>query len=305
MSRKQRFSFRIKFSEFLFILYVTIAGVMLAFSSGSFVLNFKKIGFSIFTTLDKGVHAVVSGTKNTVLAVDKLRKLKKDYNELVIKLEKYEQMQRTNADIRKENQRLREQLDFVISMDEKNIPAQIISRELDNAFSYLTIDKGSINGIKKNMPVIAMQNGNRGLVGKVIQVGTFTSQIMPVYNINNIVSARVENTRDLGLVNGLGSQEQPLQMQYIRKSVASQLKYGDIIVTSGENDNYMRDITIGSISKIVALDYNSTLNIEVKPIIDFSRLETVIVVNQKELNDRKQEHPDGSANSDSERGSKK
>ncbi|MBC6713550.1 rod shape-determining protein MreC [Treponema sp. Marseille-Q3903] len=305
MSRKQRFSFRIKFSEFLFILYVTIAGVMLAFSSGSFVLNFKKIGFSIFTTLDKGVHAVVSGTKNTVLAVDKLRKLKKDYNELVIKLEKYEQMQRTNADIRKENQRLREQLDFVISMDEKNIPAQIISRELDNAFSYLTIDKGSINGIKKNMPVIAMQNGNRGLVGKVIQVGTFTSQIMPVYNINNIVSARVQNTRDLGLVNGLGSQEQPLQMQYIRKSVASQLKYGDIIVTSGENDNYMRDITIGSISKIVALDYNSTLNIEVKPIIDFSRLETVIVVNQKELNDRKQEHPDGSANSDSERGSKK
>ena len=239
MSRKQRFSFRIKFSEFLFILYVTIAGVMLAFSSGSFVLNFKKIGFSIFTTLDKGVHAVVSGTKNTVLAVDKLRKLKKDYNELVIKLEKYEQMQRTNADIRKENQRLREQLDFVISMDEKNIPAQIISRELDNAFSYLTIDKGSINGIKKNMPVIAMQNGNRGLVGKVIQVGTFTSQIMPVYNINNIVSARVQNTRDLGLVNGLGSQEQPLQMQYIRKSVASQLKYGDIIVTSGENDNYM------------------------------------------------------------------
>ena len=305
MSRKQRFSFRIKFSEFLFILYVTIAGVMLAFSSGSFVLNFKKIGFSIFTTLDKGVHAVVSGTKNTVLAVDKLRKLKKDYNELVIKLEKYEQMQRTNADIRKENQRLREQLDFVISMDEKNIPAQIISRELDNAFSYLTIDKGSINGIKKNMPVIAMQNGNRGLVGKVIQVGTFTSQIMPVYNINNIVSARVQNTRDLGLVNGLGSQEQPLQMQYIRKSVASQLKYGDIIVTSGENDNYMRDITIGSISKIVALDYNSTLNIEVKPIIDFSRLETVIVVNQKELNDRKQEHPDGSANSDSERGPKK
>ena len=305
MSRKQRFSFRIKFSEFLFILYVTIAGVMLAFSSGSFVLNFKKIGFSIFTTLDKGVHAVVSGTKNTVLAVDKLRKLKKDYNELVIKLEKYEQMQRTNADIRKENQRLREQLDFVISMDEKNIPAQIISRELDNAFSYLTIDKGSINGIKKNMPVIAMQNGNRGLVGKVIQVGTFTSQIMPVYNINNIVSARVQNTRDLGLVNGLGSQEQPLQMQYIRKSVASQLKYGDIIVTSGENDNYMRDITIGSISKIVALDYNSTLNIEVKPIIDFSRLETDIVVNQKELNDRKQEHPDGSANSDSERGSKK
>ena len=137
------------------------------------------------------------------------------------------------------------------------------------------------------MPVVAYQNGNQGLVGKVIQVGLFTSQIMPVYNIDNSVSARIQNTRDLGLVNGLGSQEQPLLLQYIRKRVLDELHYGDIIVTSGENNNYMRDIPIGTISKITVLDYNSSLNIEVTPILDFARLETVIVVNQKELNDRK------------------
>ena len=137
------------------------------------------------------------------------------------------------------------------------------------------------------MPVIAFQNGNQGLVGKVVQVGTFTSQIMPIYNINNIVSARIQNSRDLGLVNGLGSQDQPLLMQYIRKSVVDELSYGDIVVTSGENDNYMRDIAIGTISKITTLDYNSSLNIELIPIIDFARLENVVVVNQKELNDRR------------------
>jgi rod shape-determining protein MreC len=137
------------------------------------------------------------------------------------------------------------------------------------------------------MPVIAFQNGNQGLVGKVVQVGTFTSQIMPIYNINNMVSARIQNSRDLGLVNGLGSQDQPLLMQYIRKSVVDELSYGDIVVTSGENDNYMRDIAIGTISKITTLDYNSSLNIELIPIIDFARLENVVVVNQKELNDRK------------------
>ena len=137
------------------------------------------------------------------------------------------------------------------------------------------------------MPVIAFQNGNQGLVGKVVQVGNFTSQIMPIYNINNIVSARIQNTRDLGLVNGLGSQDQPLLMQYIRKSVVDELSYGDIVVTSGENDNYMRDIAIGTITKITTLDYNSSLNIELIPIIDFARLENVVVVNQKELNDRK------------------
>ena len=287
MPRKPNFSFKIKFSEFLLIAFILISGVFLAFSSGSFVINFKQIGFSIVSSMDKGMHFVVDGVSNTFNAVGELRKLRKDYNDLVIKLENYEEMQRSNADIRKENARLKEQLDFAVSLEEKNIPAQIIARDLDNAFTYLTIDKGSINGIKKNMPVIAYQNGNRGLVGKIVQVGTFTSQIMPVYNINNMVSARIQNSRDLGLVNGLGSQDQPLQMQYIRKSVADELSFGDIVVTSGENDNYMRDIAIGTISKITTLDYNSSLNIELIPILDFARLENVIVVNQKELNDRK------------------
>ena len=296
MTSKNKVPFRFKFSEFLLIIFVLLSSLLLAFNSGGFVVNLKKVGFSIISSVEKGVHFVVDGITNTVNSVGELRKLKKEYNELVLKLENYEQMQRSNADITKENERLKEQLGFSISMDEKNIPAQIISRNLDNAYSYLTIDKGSVNGIKKNMPVVAFQNGNQGLVGKVIQVGTFTSQIMPIYNIKNIVSVRIQNTRDLGLVNGLGTQNQPLLLQHIRKRVMEELSYGDVVVTSGENDNYMRDIPVGTITKITALDYNSSLNIELTPIIDFARLENVIVVNQKELNDRKT----SSDNSDNE-----
>ena len=288
MSKKQN-GFRFKFPEFLLIGLLLISNIVLNFSGGGFILNLKKIGFSAISTVEKGVHFITHGIGESFSAVKELRQLKKDYNDLVIKLENYEQMQRSNADIRKENNRLREQLNFSISLDEKNYPARIIARDFDNVYTYLTIDKGSVNGIKKNMPVIAFQNGNRGLVGKVVQVGTFTSQVMPVYNLDYIVSARIQNQRDYGLVNGTGSPEKPLLLQYIRKNVANELSYGDIIVTSGENDNYLKDIPIGTISKITSLDYNSSLNIELIPIIDFSRLENVIVVNQKQLNDRKVE----------------
>lgn len=287
MADKNHSSFKFRFSEFLFIVLIVISSVMLTFSSGTFVVNFKKVGFTAISSMEKGVHFITDGVKNTVNSVGELRKLKKDYNELVIKLENYEQMQRTNADIRKENLRLKEQLDFAVSLEEKNIPAQIIARDLDNAYAYITINKGSVNGIKKNMPVVALQNGNQGLVGKVVSVGTFTSQIMPIYNLNNKVSVRIQNTRDLGLVSGMGSQDNPLEMEYIRKRVADQLHYGDIIVTSGENDNYMRDIPVGTITKISSEAYSSTLDIELTPIIDFARLENVIVINMKELNDRK------------------
>ncbi|MCQ2573949.1 MAG: rod shape-determining protein MreC [Treponema sp.] len=288
MKQKTKFSFRFSFSELLLVLLLVVSGLMLGFSSKSFVLNFKKIGFSIFTSVEKGVVTVTRGVRNTFNSAKELRQLKRDYDDLVEKLENYEQMQRSNADIRKENERLKDQLGFSIYMEEKNIPCQIISRDLDNLYSYLTINKGSVNGIRKNMPVVAFQNGSQGLVGKVVEVGTFTSQVMPIYNLNCIVSSRIQNTREIGLVSGNGDPSSPLSMQYIRKRTIDSLHYGDIIVTSGENDNYMRDIPVGSISKITSIDYNSSLDIELSPIIDFSRLEVVFVVNMKELNDKKE-----------------
>ena len=135
------------------------------------------------------------------------------------------------------------------------------------------------------MPVIALQHGNVGLVGKIIEVGRNTSKIMPVFDYNSNVSARIQKTRDIGLVSGNGTEEQNLSLKYIKKQIFDELQYGDIVVTSGENGNYERDILIGSISKIEVLDYDSSLNIEIVPVIDFSRLESVIVMDMKELND--------------------
>jgi rod shape-determining protein MreC len=264
-----------------------ISGVCLGFSSGGFLVNFSRIGFSIVSTVEKGVFVVSDTVKNTFGAVKELSELKKDYDELSKKLENYQQMQRSNAEIRKENEQLKEQLGFSQSVSQKNFPAQIISRDVDKLYASLTINKGSSNGVNKNMPVIAFQNGNIGLVGKIVEVGKFTSKIMPVYSLDCTISARIQNTRDLGLVSGMGTSDEPLLMQYIKKRVLNDLHFGDVVVTSGENGNYMRDVPLGTISKIRVLDYDSSLDIELTPIIDFSRLETVIVVDQNSDNDRK------------------
>ena len=283
MANKNKISFRLP--ELLLVVFVLISGVLLGFSSGSFLLNFKKIGFTVFSSVQAGVYKVVDGIGDTFGAMKELARLKKEYAELTKKLENYEQMRRSNAEIRKENERLLEQLNFTTYLEEKNYPAQIISRDADNLYAYLTINKGSSSGIKKNMSVIAYQNGNSGLVGKVVQVGAFTSIVMPIYNMNCTVSARIQNSRDLGLVTGKGKEELPLAMNYIKKRVLEDLHYGDVVVTSGENSNYMRDLPIGTISKISVIDYNSSLDIELTPIIDFSRLENVVVVDIREIND--------------------
>lgn len=277
----RRRSARFSYQELVFIVLVVVSGTMLAFNAGGFVVSFQQVGFTVLSSLQKGVHAVTSGIGGTVNAVHELSRLREENLALTEQLRNYEYMQRTNTEIRRENERLREQLAFSQSVEQRNFPAQIIARAPDHIYSALTIDKGVRHGIKKNMPVIAIQGGTVGLVGKVVSVGVETSMVMPVYDLKNSVSARIQNTRDLGLVSGLGSSDMPLTMRYIKKRVLDELHIGDLVVTSGESENYPRDIPIGSISRITVLDYDSSLDIEITPVVDFSRLENVLVTDLK------------------------
>lgn len=273
---------KLKVPEFVLAILLAVSGILLGLTSGGFIVNFNKVGFTIISSLDKGVEAVVSSVTGFINAVKETATLQQEYKELTEKLRDYEYLQRNNTEIRKENERLKEQLDFKETLTNKNYVAQIIARDPDGLYSGITINKGSRHGIKKGMPVLAVQHGNVGVVGKIITVGIGTSMIMPVYDLQCNISARIQNTRDIGIVSGNGTEDGSLVMKYIKKRVLEELSYGDIVVTSGENNNYMRDIPIGTISKITVLDYDSSLNIELNPIIDFSRLETVIVVDQEE-----------------------
>ncbi|MBE6345474.1 MAG: rod shape-determining protein MreC [Spirochaetaceae bacterium] len=275
---------RIQTSLIVLVCLITLSGVILGLSTGGFILNFKEIGFSIISSAQKAVKTVSSGIANAITAVSQMNNLRKEYERLTQELQNYEYMKQSNAEIRKENQRLKEQLDFVERFEYKNCVAEIIGRDPNNQYSQLTIGKGSRHGIKKNMPVIAIQNGTVGLVGKVVSVGFVTSMVMPVYDYNCNVSARIQKTRDIGLVSGQGNVNHPLSMGYIRKRVLPDLQYGDLVVTSGENENYIKDIPIGYISEIKVRDYDSSLDIEITPVLDFGRLETVIVVDMKEQN---------------------
>ncbi|HBG66495.1 MAG TPA: rod shape-determining protein MreC [Treponema sp.] len=281
---KSPFSFKLPEITLAFLLIVS--GIGLAFSSGGFIVDFNAIGFTVMTTMQKGLYSVYSFVTGTFTAVHDMATLQQEYKALTEKLENYEYMKRNNVEINKENALLREQLGFAESVQYKNIAAQIIGRDPDSQYSGITIGKGARSGIRKGMPVIAIQNGNIGIVGKIVTVGVGTSLVMPVYDMQCNISARIQNTRDIGIVTGNGTDSETLSLKYIRKRVIDELHRGDVVVTSGENDNYMRDIPIGTIENIAVVDYDTSLNIELKPIVDFARLETVLVVDQHVLNDR-------------------
>ena len=277
---------KIKFPEIILAVLMLFGTISLGFSTGGFIINFKTVGFAVVSTLEKGIHTAFDGIGGFFKSLGELSQIRKENGVLKEQLKNYQFLQRNYTEIKKENDRFREQLGFALDYEYKNIPAEIISRDPNALYSGITLNKGLSNGIRKGMPVVAVQDGNVGVVGRVVTVGPWTCQVMPVYDIQCNISCRIQNTRDIGIVCGNGNESIPLSMKYVRKRSNLEFGYGDIVVTSGENANYMKDIPLGRITNINMLDYDSSLQIELTPILDFSRLENVMVIDITQENDK-------------------
>ncbi|MEL3906333.1 MAG: rod shape-determining protein MreC [Treponema sp.] len=275
---KKKFSFKIKLDVFLLIVFLMLSSVMLTFSGGKFLVDFKSVGFTIAAGTENAVYSVSAFVTDAVSSVRELAELRTKYAALTEQLKDYELLQRSNADIRRENRELKELLGFSQEMGGKNIPAQITGFDPDNLYSGIIINRGTKHGVRKNMPVLAFQGSNTGLVGKIVQTGRDSSMIIPIYDYQCYVAARVQTTKHRGLINGQGSAERPLIMKYVQKRAKDEIAIGDKILASGENHLFPKDSPIGTVKSIKIHDYESYLELTVEPIIDFARLDYVFVL---------------------------
>ncbi|MDR1863303.1 MAG: rod shape-determining protein MreC [Treponema sp.] len=269
---------RFRTDAYVFIALMLVSFIVLFFSTRSVVPGFKDLGLSMFSGLRGGIYEAASMVSRTVLSVRELAALRREYNELTEQLARYEQMERSAAEIRQENSRLREQLGFSQALRYRHIAAELIGRDPDNLFSAFAINKGRHSGVDIDMPVIAYQNGVRGLVGKVIQAGLFESLVMPLYDMSSFVSSRLADSRYEGIAEGQGDPDMPLVMRFIHKRARDEINFGDMIVSSGLGGVYPAGINIGRVSKILYQENEISMVVELEAAIDFSRLEYVFVI---------------------------
>jgi rod shape-determining protein MreC len=284
---------RARRENYIFIGLCCISFSCLLFSTRSFVVNFRDAGLSLFSGLRIGLHSISAYAGQIVNSVQELAQLRRDYVELVERMERYEIFERSAAEIRQENYRLREQLDFSLSLQYKHTVAEITGRDPDNLYQAFAVNKGTRHGIKTNMSVIAYQNGVQALVGIVVQAGFFESLVMPLYSEKAYVSARFAQSRYEGLVEGQGGLEFPLRMRSITKRARSEIQEGDVVISSGLGGIYPAGITIGRVSTLYFEEDLTSMEIELVPSIDFSRLEYVIIVSPEEFSARTGEDQNG------------
>jgi len=150
------------------------------------------------------------------------------------------------------------------------LAANIIGRDPSPYLSYLILDQGSDQGIRKDMPVVT----ERGLVGKVVEVTSVASKVLPILDASSAINARLLNSREEGVV--IGQLAGGLQMQYLAQNV--NIDVGETVVTSGLGGRYPADIIIGTVNSVQKQDYQVQQKADLTPGVDFSHLEIVLII---------------------------
>jgi rod shape-determining protein MreC len=262
----------------VFSLLLLISLSALAVQSQRISSSSKDFGYSIFSSFQHGLGRTGLFFEDLFQSIRELRKIREEYELLQEKLNDYSVMERQIIDLKQQNARLRELLDFTEQVEYRKVAARIIAKEAGPLFNGFTINKGSTHGIVSDTAVIAYTDGLSCLVGKITEVSGTTSKILPITDSSCYVAVRMRDSRYEGLMNGLGSDSRRLEMRYVKKQARDEINYGDLVITSGLRSIYPENIYVGRIVEIEAPEWESSLTLEVQPLVEFTKLEYVVVL---------------------------
>ena len=231
---------------------------------------------SAINPLQKVVYSIndkIKGTLDFFLNFSKIKQeneeLTKENIELQNKLLEYDTL-------KEENDRLREVLNFKNSKDNYSyVGTNIIGYSGESFSNGYIIDKGESDGILKGMVVIS----DKGLVGQVTSTGSNWAIVESLLNENIAVSVMVNSTRETtGILEGYVTRSNSGLTKVTNLPLDSEIKEGDVIVTSGLGQIYPKEIRIGEVISVESDEIKSMKTAIVKPYVDFDKLEDLFTI---------------------------
>jgi rod shape-determining protein MreC len=229
----------------------------------------EAVTFGIFSEVQRTLSGGVNGVRQVWGSYVGLRHVKAENEDLKRQLAAAQiavQEQRALADQARGLQKLLELRDHLALA---TTGAEIIGSSASPDFRTLTIDKGTRDGLRPDMAVIAPA----GVVGRVVVPSARSAKVQLLVDRNAAAAVIVERTRAQGVV--VGGDNDRLQMQYV--SEASELAVGDLVVTSGIDAIYPKGLVVGRVES-VEKNGPAFKRIVVRPAVDFSQIEEVLIV---------------------------
>ena len=157
------------------------------------------------------------------------------------------------------------------------IPAKVVSSSLDKANNLITIDKGSADGVRKDMGVVC----GTGVVGIVYLTSEHYSVIIPVLNAQSNISCSIRGRGYFGYLHWNGGSPEYAYIDDIQRH--AHFKLGDYVVTSGYSSVFPSGVIVGRIKHVYNSPDGMAYRLKVTLTTDFTRLRDVCVINDTEM----------------------
>jgi rod shape-determining protein MreC len=148
--------------------------------------------------------------------------------------------------------------------------ASVIGRDPSPFLHYVIINRGSNDGIRRGMPVVT----NQGLVGRVDAVIGGAARVQLITDPSSLVSVYLQNSSADAVLTGTVSGDVRLDMI----SQDAKVQAGDVVLTSGLGGGYPADLLVGQVSSVRKRESDLFQEALVQPVVDFTRLEIVLVI---------------------------
>lgn len=279
--------FKNKLTATIIVLSVVFLGLII-YSAGKEDKGIVSSGVAtVINPIQKVIYSVNDSIKDTVDYFLNFKTVKKENINLTIKNIELENKLLEYETLKEENERLREIVNFKNNKNSYNyIGTEIIGYSGESFAKGYIVDKGENDGIKKDMIVIS----NQGLVGKVTSTGSNWSIIQSLINENIAVSVMVNSTRETsGILQGYTKSNNENLTKVTNLAIDSNIKEGDVIVTSGLGQIYPKEIRVGEVISVETDEIKVMKTAIVKPYVDFTNLEELFILAPQDIREIKYE----------------
>lgn len=161
------------------------------------------------------------------------------------------------------------------------LPAKVVNNSISLQTNYITLHRGSAQGVSKDMAVV----GPQGIVGIVVDVSNNYAKVMSVLHVNNKVSAMLKKNFITGIVDWDGKDPRYITLNKIPKT--TNVAKGDTVVTSRYSSIFPPNIMVGTVEEVKKDPVNNYFNIKLKTATNFYTLEYVNLVENVQLIEQK------------------
>lgn len=192
--------------------------------------------------------------------MNQLQESNSTLSQMVVELEEY----------RQEANRLESLIGLHDAYGFTSVAARVTGYSSDSYNRIITIDVGSASGVTEGLPVM----GTTGVVGQVISVSTYSSQVRLLNDAQSGVAVMLQSSRSEGILSG--SVEGVLYLEGVDEGV--EVTEGEAVITSGLGGGYFRGLVIGTVSKVEQRQGDATRTIVITPNASFDNISEVLVV---------------------------